>query len=186
MQLLAELIQFLKVSGGFTNDLIALLLQPFLQTNKSSYLLEITIQILQKKREGQYLVDQILDNAGNKGTGSWTTIEAAKWGVPIPTLTAALNARFISSMWEERRQAAATMLTTTQKQPIDINAVMEAYQLNKLNKLIDFIDKEYVDDVNTDSIVDITVDKILENQEMTWLTSSYQIKNIPPMTNGLF
>ena len=132
MQLLAELIQFLKVSGGFTNDLIALLLQPFLKTNKTSYLLEITIQILQKKWKDQYLVDQILDNAGNKGTGSWTTIEAAKFGVPIPTLSAALNARFISSMWEERRQAATTMLTATQKQPVDINAVMEAYQLCRI------------------------------------------------------
>lgn len=132
MQLLTELVQFLKVSGGFTNDLIALLLQPFLQTNKASYLLEITIQILQKKQEGQYLVDQILDNAGNKGTGSWTTVEAAKWGVPIPTLTAALNARFMSSMWEDRRQAAATLLTTTQKQPININEVMEAYHLCRI------------------------------------------------------
>ncbi|HQS24792.1 MAG: hypothetical protein B7Y11_06915 [Sphingobacteriia bacterium 24-36-13] len=132
MQLLAELVQFLKISAGFTNDLIALLLQPFLQTDKASYLLEITIQILQKKWKDEFLVDQILDNAGNKGTGSWTTIEAAKFGVPIPTLTAALNARFISSIWQERRQAASVMLTTTQKQAVNINAVMEAYQLCRI------------------------------------------------------
>jgi len=132
MQLLAEMVQFLKQTAGFTNDLIALLLQPFLQTEKTSYLLEITIQILQKKWKSQYLVDQILDNAGNKGTGSWTTIEAAKFGIPIPTLTAALNARFISSMWEERRQAAAAMLTTAVKQPVDINQLMEAYQLCRI------------------------------------------------------
>ena len=132
MQLLAELVQFLKLTAGLTNDLVALLLQPFIQTEKSSYLLEITIQILQKKWNNQYLVDQILDNAGNKGTGSWTTIEAAKFGVPIPTLTAALNARFISSMWEERRQAAAAMVTTAVKQPVDISGVMEAYQLCRI------------------------------------------------------
>lgn len=132
MQLLAELVQFLKQTAGFTNDLIALLLQPFLQTEKTSYLLEITIQILQKKWNNQYLVDKILDNAGNKGTGSWTTIEAAKFGIPIPTLTAALNARFISSMWEDRRQAAAIMLTKAVKQPVDINQVMEAYQLCRI------------------------------------------------------
>lgn len=132
MQLLAELVQFLKITGGFTNDLIALLLQPFLQTEKTSYLLEITIQILQKKWKEAYLVDQILDNAGNKGTGSWTTIEAAKWGIPIPTLTAALNARFMSSMWEERRQAAAALLTNNQKQPVNIDSVMAAYQLCRI------------------------------------------------------
>ncbi|OYZ01330.1 MAG: hypothetical protein B7Y37_06580 [Sphingobacteriia bacterium 28-36-52] len=184
MQLLAELIQFLKVSGGFTNDLIALLLQPFLQTNKSSYLLEITIQILQKKREGQYLVDQILDNAGNKGTGSWTTIEAAKWGVPIPTLTAALNARFISSMWEERRQAAATMLTTTQKQPIDINAVMEAYQLCRIInhhqgfQLIEFVSKQQGWNINLPSLAEVWTagciirSKLMEELKVLLLDSS--------------
>jgi len=132
MQLLAELVQFLKITAGFTNDLIALVLQPFLQTEKTSYLLEITIQILQKKWKDEYLVDQILDNAGNKGTGSWTTIEAAKLGIPIPTLTAALNARFMSSIWEERRQAAASLNTSTQKQPVNIDSVMEAYQLCRI------------------------------------------------------
>ncbi len=132
MQLLAELLQYLKLNGGFTYDLIALLLKPFLHTDKSSYLLEITIQILQKKSKGQYLVDQILDNAGNKGTGSWTSIEASKFGIPIPTLTAALYARFMSSMWEERKRVADKMPTNIHKQPIDINTVMEAYQLCRI------------------------------------------------------
>jgi len=132
MQLLSELVQYLKIVAGFTNDSIAQYLQPFLQTEKSSYLLEITIQILQKKWKGEFLVDQILDNAGNKGTGSWTTIEAAKFGIPIPTLTAALNARFISAMWEERRQISSHLKTSFEKQTIDINAVMDAYQLCRI------------------------------------------------------
>ncbi len=160
MQLLAELVQFLKQTAGLTNDLIALLLQPFLQTEKTSYLLEITIQILQKKWNNQFLVDQILDNAGNKGTGSWTTIEAAKFGIPIPTLTAALNARFISSMWEERRHAAATMLTNTLKQPVDINQVMEAYQICRIInhhqgfQLISTVSKQQNWDINLSALAE--------------------------------
>jgi 6-phosphogluconate dehydrogenase len=132
MQLLAELIQFLKIAGGFSYDLIALLLKPFLQTEKSSYLLEITIQILQKKVNGQLVLELILDNAGNKGTGSWTTIEAAKAGIPIPTLTAALNARFISALWQERQQASQKIATNRLPQPIDIHLVMDAYQLCRI------------------------------------------------------
>lgn len=132
MQLLAELVQFLKVIGGHDYDLIALLLKPYLQGPLSSYLLEITVQILQTKSNGDWLLDQILDNAGNKGTGSWTSMEAAKIGLPIPTLTAALNARFMSAMWRTRQQFASKMTNTINRAPINIQQVMEAYQLCRI------------------------------------------------------
>ena len=132
MQLLAELVQFLKVVGGHDYDLIALLLKPYLQGPLSSYLLEITVQILQTKSNGDWLLNQILDNAGNKGTGSWTSMEAAKIGLPIPTLTAALNARFMSAMWRTRQQFASKMTNTINRAPINIQQVMEAYQLCRI------------------------------------------------------
>lgn len=184
MQLLTELVQFLKVTGGFTNDLIILLLQPFLQTEKTSYLLEITIQILQKKWKGNYLVDQILDNAGNKGTGSWTSIEAAKSGVPIPTLTAALNARFMSAMWEERRQIAAKISTTQKKQPIDINAVMEAYQLCRIINhhqgfhLISTVSKQQGWNINLPALAEVwTAGCIIRSKLMESLTELFSHSN---------
>lgn len=132
MQLLAELVQYLKVVGGHEYDLIALLLKPYLQGPLSSYLLEITVQILQTKSNGNWLLNQIMDNAGNKGTGSWTSMEAAKIGLPIPTLTAALNARFMSAMWRTRQQLANKMPNEMQRQPINIQQLMEAYQLCRI------------------------------------------------------
>jgi 6-phosphogluconate dehydrogenase len=132
MQLLAELVQFLKVVGGHDYDLIALLLKPYLQGPQSSYLLEITVQILQTKSNGDWILNQILDNAGNKGTGSWTSMEAAKIGLPIPTLTAALNARFISALWRTRQHLASTMTHKVEHQPINIQQVMDAYQLCRI------------------------------------------------------
>jgi 6-phosphogluconate dehydrogenase len=62
-----------------------------------SYLLEITIQILRKKQDGNSLLEQILDVAGHKGTGLWTTKEALDLGVPAPTITSAMNERILSS-----------------------------------------------------------------------------------------
>jgi 6-phosphogluconate dehydrogenase len=52
------------------------------------------------------LVEQILDKAGSKGTGKWTTQTALDLGVPIPTITAAVDARYISALKDQRVQAA--------------------------------------------------------------------------------
>jgi len=69
-----------------------------------SYLMEITAAILAKKDDetGEPLVNLILDTAEQKGTGKWTAKDALKLGVPVPTITAAVDGRFISSRKEER------------------------------------------------------------------------------------
>ena len=68
----------------------------------SSYLLEITSKILQKKEGDKYLIDMILDKAGNKGTGSWTTVTMAEAGIPATLISSALFARFISAFKDKR------------------------------------------------------------------------------------
>jgi 6-phosphogluconate dehydrogenase len=75
----------------------------------SSFLIEITAKIFRKKDpEGEgYLVDKILDKAGQKGTGKWTVQEALDLGVPVPTIAAAVDARGLSALKEERVIAAA-------------------------------------------------------------------------------
>jgi 6-phosphogluconate dehydrogenase len=69
-----------------------------------SYLIEITSKVFRKIDEetGKPLVDLILDKAGQKGTGKWTAQAALDYGVPIPTINAAIEARFLSSMKDER------------------------------------------------------------------------------------
>ena len=73
-----------------------------------SYLIEITAEILTVKdpESGKPLVDVILDKAGQKGTGKWTAQVALDLAVPIPTIAAAIDARVLSSMKDERVSAA--------------------------------------------------------------------------------
>jgi 6-phosphogluconate dehydrogenase len=74
----------------------------------NSYLIEITAKIFTIKDSvtGKPLVDMILDKAGQKGTGKWASILALELGVVVPTIHAAIEARVLSSMKEERLKAA--------------------------------------------------------------------------------
>lgn len=73
----------------------------------SSFLIEITARVFHKQdaETGKPLVEVILDKAGQKGTGKWTSQEALGLGASIPTITAAVDGRILSSMKEERQRA---------------------------------------------------------------------------------
>jgi 6-phosphogluconate dehydrogenase len=73
-----------------------------------SYLIEITGEILAKVDEetGKALVDVVLDEASQKGTGKWTSQNAMDLGVPIPSIDSAVEARFISAYKPERVEAS--------------------------------------------------------------------------------
>jgi 6-phosphogluconate dehydrogenase len=109
MQLIAEAYDLLRHALGLAAPEIA---DVFAQWNRgplASYLIEISAEILtaidpETKRP---LVDLILDKAGQKGTGKWTAQTALDLGVPIPTISAALDARALSSMKDERMVASA-------------------------------------------------------------------------------
>jgi len=85
----------------------------------TSYLIEITAEIFTVKdeRTGNRLVDMILDKAGSKGTGKWTSQEALDLGVPIPTIDMAVTMRNFSSFKEERVSAA--LLYKSEKKKIE-------------------------------------------------------------------
>jgi 6-phosphogluconate dehydrogenase len=74
-----------------------------------SFLVELTAHVchVQDPETGQPLVDVIQDKAGQKGTGRWTAQVALELGVPIPTIAAALDARVLSSMKDQRVAASA-------------------------------------------------------------------------------
>ena len=102
MQLLAEVATILKHKGK-NPDEIAATLDSF-KGDENSYLLEITADIFRKKEGDVWLVNQILDKAGNKGTGNWATIASAELGVPNTLISSALFARYISFYKDERVQ----------------------------------------------------------------------------------
>ena len=107
MQLIAEVYSYMRYGMGLDANDIAEVFETWNKGEASSYLLSITVDILRFHNEdGTLLLDQILDSAGNKGTGSWTTISACELGVPIPTITAALFARYQSSFKKSRQEYA--------------------------------------------------------------------------------
>jgi 6-phosphogluconate dehydrogenase, decarboxylating len=108
MQLISECYDLLK-SAGLTNDELH---QAFDQWNKGdmqSFLVEITKDIFLQPddKTGGRLVDMILDKAGAKGTGKWTSQDAMELGMPIPSIDMAVTMRNLSSLKEERTQAAS-------------------------------------------------------------------------------
>jgi 6-phosphogluconate dehydrogenase len=75
----------------------------------NSYLIEITADILAQRdpaRPRRWLIDAVLDAAGQKGTGKWTSANALDMGVPAPTIGEAVFARFMSALKDERVVAA--------------------------------------------------------------------------------
>jgi 6-phosphogluconate dehydrogenase len=108
MQLICEAYFLLKHVLGLNATELH---EVFTEWNKGeldSYLIEITADIFTKVDEetGKPLVDMILDTAGQKGTGKWTSQNSLDLGVPLPIITESVYARFISAMKEERVQAS--------------------------------------------------------------------------------
>ena len=106
MQLLAEVYQLCRFGRAMTPEQIADLFESWRPDGLDSYLLEITIDILRKKEDDDYLIDHILDKAGNKGTGNWTTVAASQLGYPATMITTALNARYVSAYKSDRAEAS--------------------------------------------------------------------------------
>lgn len=130
MQLLAEVIVILKELGNNLDE-IADILETW-KASASSYLLEITIDILRKKENGAWLVTKIMDKAGNKGTGNWTTIATAELGVPSSLIATALFARYASFYKDERVQLNKLYNKETHKPSLTVNEVFEAYQFARI------------------------------------------------------
>ncbi len=132
MQLLAEVYSILRCTGKYNPDEIAALFKEQVSTNLNSYLLEITARLLQKKEGEKWLIDLILDKAGNKGTGGWATVAACELGVPIPTLTAALFARYQSEFLNERKTASTLYSLHQPQAAIDTTELFNAYRLARI------------------------------------------------------
>jgi 6-phosphogluconate dehydrogenase len=108
MQLIAEAYDILKNVAGLNNDELHKTFTAWNKTELESFLIEITATIFGKKDEDgkSYIVDKILDKTGSKGTGRWTVQEAAEQSVPCPTITAALDARYMSANLNDRIAAS--------------------------------------------------------------------------------
>lgn len=111
MQLIAESYDLLKRVLGLDNAEIQAIFEEWNEGELDSYLIEITKEVLKRKDdEGEgYIVDKILDKAGNKGTGKWTSQSSLDLGVPLPLITESVFARFISTYKDERVKASQVL-----------------------------------------------------------------------------
>jgi 6-phosphogluconate dehydrogenase len=108
MQLIAEIYDLLTRGAGMKPAELADVFDDWNQGELRSYLVEITARILRRTDpdSGMPLVDVILDEAQQKGTGKWTSQNAFDIGAPIPTINAAVESRILSGLKAERVIAA--------------------------------------------------------------------------------
>ncbi|HUP48685.1 MAG TPA: NADP-dependent phosphogluconate dehydrogenase [Thermoanaerobaculia bacterium] len=109
MQLIAETYELLRRGAGMAADEMAAVFEEWNRGPLQSFLIEITVRILRVRdpETGQPLVDRIVDKAGQKGTGKWASSAALDLAVAVPTITAAVDARLISSCKAERKALSA-------------------------------------------------------------------------------
>ncbi len=137
MQLICEAYQLMKDYLGMSADEMHEVFKEWNQGDLDSYLIEITRDILAYKDvDGQPIVDKILDTAGQKGTGKWTSIASLDEGIPLTLIGEAVYSRCLSAIKEER-QVASKILTgpkpvfTGNRQEF-INAIKDALYASKI------------------------------------------------------
>lgn len=107
MQLICEVYHVMKELLGMSNHELHEVFREWNEGELNSYLIEITRDILiYKDDDGEYVLDKILDSAGQKGTGKWTSVASLDEGVPLTLIGEAVYARYLSAMKDERVAAS--------------------------------------------------------------------------------
>lgn len=107
MQLIAEAYWVMKHFLHLTNEELSDVFSRWNEGKLRSYLMEITAEILtHKDKSGGYLIDKILDAAGQKGTGKWSVINAMELGMPLGLIATAVFERSLSARKELRKEMA--------------------------------------------------------------------------------
>jgi 6-phosphogluconate dehydrogenase len=117
MQLLSEAYQLLHSGKGLSNDELHKVFKGWNDGDLQSFLVEITRDIFMQPddKTPNRLIDMILDKAGAKGTGKWTSQDSMDLGIPVPVIDIAVSMRDLSAAKEERVQASALYKNGTQE-----------------------------------------------------------------------
>jgi 6-phosphogluconate dehydrogenase len=127
MQLICEAYQLLAEGLNLSTDEMQAIFAEWNQGELSSYLIEITANILAYKEDnGQPLLNSILDTAGQKGTGKWTGINALDLGIPLTLIGESVFARCLSAQKDERIRAAKALPKTSASFSGDKAAMIQA------------------------------------------------------------
>jgi len=138
MQLIAEIYDLLHRGARISNGELAKIFAEWNEHDLQSYLIEITSKILQRLDEGtgESLVDLILDEAAQKGTGRWTSQNSLEIGALVPTIYAAVEMRLMSGLKQERVNASQLLGSNSQEYSGDnaqlINMAEKALYASKI------------------------------------------------------
>jgi len=125
MQIISETFDFMQRALKMDYDAMSATFAEWNGSELNSFLIEITAEVLRKKdpETGNHLVEMILDTAGQKGTGKWTSQAAMDFGIPIPTIDSAVSMRQISAQKAARTTIAqkySTLATANAEASTDI------------------------------------------------------------------
>lgn len=200
MQLIAEVYDLLHRGAGLSNRTLAEIFDEWNTRELRSYLVEITAKILSRVDEetGRPLVDVILDEAAQKGTGKWTSQTALDTGAAIPTINAAVESRLLSAIKSER-VVAANVLGNSSRYTGDtarlINACEQALYASKITSyaqglsLLRMASKENNWDINLAQIVPVwRAGCIIRASLLSDITNAYRRNpNLPNLLlDGVF
>ena len=139
MQLIGEAYWLMSRLLGMNAPQIGKIFASWNEGELDSYLVQITADILRQPdptQQGGYLVDHILDAAGQKGTGKWTSINALDMGIPASSIAEAVFARCLSALKEERIAASGKLVGPVPSQRGDpaatILAIRDALYCSKM------------------------------------------------------
>jgi 6-phosphogluconate dehydrogenase len=166
MQLIAEVYDILHRAAALPARELADIFAEWNEGELRSYLIEITARILERVDEdGKPLVDTILDEAQQKGTGKWTSQNGFDIGAPIPTINAAVEARILSSLKIERVAASKALRGPSPEGRGDrarlVEAARQALYASKITSyaqgmaMLRIASKEYGYDINPGTVAKI-------------------------------
>jgi 6-phosphogluconate dehydrogenase len=167
MQLIAETYDLLHRGAGLSAADIAGIFSEWNEGELRSYLIEITASVLRRTDDetGRPIVDVILDEAQQKGTGKWTSQNAFDVGAPIPTINAAVEARMLSSLKAERAAASRVLSGPGAGSRIDtarlVDAARQALYASKVTSyaqgmaMLQLASREYGYDIDAGTVAKI-------------------------------
>jgi 6-phosphogluconate dehydrogenase len=167
MQLIAEIYDLLHRGAGFSARDLASIFSEWNEGELRSYLIEITARVLEyiDKESDRPLVDLILDEAQQKGTGKWMSQNAFDVGAPVPTINAAVEARMLSALKSERVAASKVLRGPADRYDGNRDALMdlarEALYASKITSyaqgfaLLRLASQEYGYDINPGEVAKI-------------------------------
>ncbi|GAC1654835.1 MAG: NADP-dependent phosphogluconate dehydrogenase [Candidatus Dormibacteraceae bacterium] len=136
IQLIAESYDLMGQALGLDAGKQAEVFREWNRGELDSYLVQITAEVLDKQDAGgAHLVDSIVDEAAQKGTGKWTSQSALDLGVPLTGITEAVFARFLSAQRLQRGRAAAVLPGPAARSPLEsdfVNAIRDALYASKV------------------------------------------------------